>query len=313
MEDAIIVSMYILVRNCLDSYFLRDCRDCKDCFMCVNLRKKQYMWQNAQLTKEEYQKKLSEIDFTSYSQIESLKAEFANMQKMVIKRNMTLRTDSLYGDNILNSENCYYCFAVKNIQDCSYAFNVKDYSTSMDLYSGGRNSELIYYATSTTGSYNCKFCVRVFNSNNVNYGMFIHASKNIFGCIGVRNNEYCILNKKYSKEEYYELVPKIIEKMTADGEWGDFFPARFSPFGYNQTVTNEYNPLTKEEALAQGYNWSDFERPIPNVKKIIENLDEIPDNLSEIKDDILDTAIKCKVSGKPFRIAPQELQFYRKK
>jgi len=31
--------------------------------------------------------------------------------------------------------------------------------------------------------------------------------------------KYCILNKQYSKEEYEELVPKIIEHMQKTGEW----------------------------------------------------------------------------------------------
>jgi hypothetical protein len=38
-------------------------------------------------------------------------------------------------------------------------------------------------------------------------------SSNLFGCIGLRGKEYCILNKQYTKEEYEALVPKIIEKM----------------------------------------------------------------------------------------------------
>jgi len=31
-----------------------------------------------------------------------------------------------------------------------------------------------------------------------------------------------------------------------------------------------------------------------------------------VQDDILKTAITCETSGKPFRITPQELVFYRK-
>jgi hypothetical protein len=38
-------------------------------------------------------------------------------------------------------------------------------------------------------------------------------SKNIFGCIGLRTKEFCILNKQYTKEEYEILLPKIIEHM----------------------------------------------------------------------------------------------------
>jgi hypothetical protein len=37
--------------------------------------------------------------------------------------------------------------------------------------------------------------------------------------VGLHDKSYCILNKQYTKEEYEELVPKIIEKMMKDDEW----------------------------------------------------------------------------------------------
>jgi len=59
--------------------------------------------------------------------------------------------------------------------------------------------------------------------------------------------KYCILNKQYTKEEYEKLMPKIIEYMEKTEEWGEFFPASLSPFGYNETIAMEYFPLTREE------------------------------------------------------------------
>ena len=39
---------------------------------------------------------------------------------------------------------------------------------------------------------------------------------------------------------------------------------------------------------------------------------KLPTDISSIPDDILNWAIECEVSGKPFRIIKQELEFYRK-
>jgi hypothetical protein len=75
----------------------------------------------------------------------------------------------------------------------------------------------------------------------------------------LRNKEYCILNKQYTKEEYEQLVPQIIDHMTKTGERGEFFPASISPFCYNETVVMEYYPLTKDEALAKGFKRMDTE------------------------------------------------------
>jgi hypothetical protein len=101
--------------------------------------------------------------------------------------------------------------------------------------------------------------------------------------------------------------------MIADGEWGEFFPPSLSPFGYNETVAQEYYPLTKEEALSKGFNWSDYEPPPPQVDRVItrEQMKKLPDNIKDIPDDILNWALTCEVTGKPYRIIKQELAFYR--
>ena len=157
----------------------------------------------------------------------------------------------------------------------------------------------------------------------------LNNSRNCFGCIGLKNNdEYCILNKQYTKEEYETLVPKIIEHMMKTGEWGEFFPSSMSPFGYNETVAMEYYPISPpltppyqgggEEVppltrgrLGGGFNWSTYESPPPKVDKVIP-ADKLPSNIEDIPDDILNWAIECEVTKKPFRIIQQELGFYRK-
>ena len=67
--------------------------------------------------------------------------------------------------------------------------------------------------------------------------------------MNLKGKEYCILNKQYTREEYEYLVPKLIEKMKADGEWGEFLPPYLSPFGYNETLAAELLPLSQQEAL----------------------------------------------------------------
>ena len=58
----------------------------------------------------------------------------------------------------------------------------------------------------------------------------------------------------------------------SDGEWGEFFPSSLSPFGYNETVAQEYFPMTREEVIGKTlFNWSDYEAPFPQVEKVIDN------------------------------------------
>lgn len=59
------------------------------------------------------------------------------------------------------------------------------------------------------------------------------------------------------------------------------------------------------------FNWSDYEAPFPKVEKIIP-AHMLPDDIAKIPDDILNWAVECEVTKKPFRIIQQELDFYRK-
>ena len=99
--------------------------------------------------------------------------------------------------------------------------------------------------------------------------------------------------------------------MKADGERGEFFPASISPFGYNETLANDYFPLTREEALEKGFVRSDFEAPLPQAEKIVEG-SQLSNDITTVTDEMLTTAIKCEVSGRPFLLVKPELEFYRK-
>ena len=81
----------------------------------------------------------------------------------------------------------------------------------------------------------------------------------------------------------------------------------------------EYYPLTREQALEKWFNRSDYEAPFPKVEKTVQ-ASELPD-IQEIDangvspatgGNILDQAIICEVTGKPFRIIRSELALYRK-
>ena len=59
------------------------------------------------------------------------------------------------------------------------------------------------------------------------------------------------------------------------------------------------------------FNRSEYESPKPKVDKIIP-ASKLPEDIKEIPDDILNWAIECEITKKPFRIIKEELEFYRK-
>jgi hypothetical protein len=79
--------------------------------------------------------------------------------------------------------------------------------------------------------------------------------ENMFGCCGLKKGKNCILNRAYSAQEYETHCGKIIDHMKSTGEWGEFFPHELSPFGYNETVAQEYFPMTEAQVKEKGWNW----------------------------------------------------------
>lgn len=285
-----------------------DCKNCSNCFGSSGLRNKQYYFFNEPLTKEEYEKRIAEA---KKNWRETLR-KFKEVGKDLPRRNLLLMNcENCFGDHLSNCKNAVNCFDSKDLEDSKYVSNSPISSSKCFDVDGCGLASWCYECIGTGATANR--CVGVEfnwkNGNDLYYCSYVLNSRDLFGCSGIKMKQYCILNKQYSKEEYEALVPRIIEHMRKTGEWGVFFPPDLSVYGYNETVAQEYYPLTKEEALKQGFQWSDFEEPIPQVTTI--KAPDLPP-ISEVKDEILKMAIECEVSGKPFRIIKQELDFYRK-
>jgi len=98
--------------------------------------------------------------------------------------------------------------------------------------------------------------------------------------------------------------------------YGEFFPIELSPFAYNETVAQEFFPLTKEQALSQRHSWKEPEKR--NAQATISS-EKLGDDATTIDDSILKEVIACEHESKcneqctgAFRIIAPELDFYRK-
>jgi len=96
--------------------------------------------------------------------------------------------------------------------------------------------------------------------------------------------------------------------MMKNGEWGEFFPHTISPHAYNETVANEYFPLSKEEVLKRGFKWKE----IAPVVEVSGEFDVVPDDIKDTGDDICSKVLKCEKCLKRYKIMKHELDFYRK-
>lgn len=281
--------------NCSDSWFLFDCKGCSSCALSANLRNKQYVLYNEQLTKEEYERRLKKIMQEIFQNPFWLFENLERVREKAIQRATTIiNGENVSGNYIRNSKNSHDVFDAEDLEDCRfcyYALDIKDCGDASCIAWG----ELMYDSISMGKVENVLFSSSIIESHNVYYSRCVWNSADIFGSTSIKNHQqYLILNKKYTREEYQMMVQKIIEHMKKTGEWGEFFPPQLSPFEYNRSMAIDHMPLTKDEALERGFRWYDEEET--SSKSAV--------------DKSLPLCVNC---GKNFRIIQQEIDFYKKK
>lgn len=295
-------------KNCNNSHFISECIGSTECIFSFNLANQSYCINNQKYSKEEYFEKKKEIINGSYQQQQKNYKEFLKMlQQRIVKYSHIIASQDCSGDYIYNSQNCTNAFDVgasKDLRNIIFASKSKDCFNSSML---GDNSELHYDAISTYGSYNVRHAFFVISCSDIEYCDFVQNSQNLFGCVGLNRKKYCIFNKQYSKEEYEKLRAKIIEHMRFTGEYEKFFPKNISCFGYNETTAQDYFPLTKEQALAKGFQWKDEDQKEPQPQTY-----KIPDEIKDVPDAITSEILVCESCHKNFKITAQELKFYHK-
>jgi hypothetical protein len=316
------------VENCNDSSFLFNCKGCTDCFGCTNLRNKSYYLFNKPYSKEEYKKEVEKLNLGSYKNLEEVKMKFTELKQNSLHKFANINnSENVTGDNITNSFNCTECFdVVGEVRNCKFTHNALTLKDSYDGYGVGANAELLceVFDAGVKGAKQC-FGGIIYGCMSAYYCYNCHNASNIFGCIGLRKKDYCILNKQYSKEEYEKLIPKVREHMKempyTDKKgrihsYGEFFPTELSPFAYNESIAQEHFPLTKEEVLEKGYKWRDPEK---RHYEITMKTEDIPDHIKDVQDSITKEIIGCEHKGTcneacttAFKIIPQELQFYQR-
>lgn len=331
--------------NCSNVIFCKKCYNCHDCFMCYWIDNKKYCIMNKEYSEEEYKNKMKEIDLSDYDKLLSYKQLFKDFELTLPHMNFqTSNSLNCIWDYVYNSKNSSNCFNIVWVSDCK---NLYEWWRCSDVYDSSFIYDLewpvIWSVAVFMSCKNVYFSEYVYdNSFNIFYSFNLKSCKNCFWCVWLVWKEYCILNKEYKKEDYFNEVERIVKAMmksplppsvegkarNEQGEWWNFFPAFLSRFWYNETEANEYYPVSpplpppykggKLESvpplhrgrLGGGFNRSDYESPFPKVDKIIP-AEKLPSKTKDIPDDILNRAIKCVETWKPFKITPAELKFYR--
>jgi len=322
IDDCFSAFFSVDCESCSNIWFSKDLGNCSYCFGCVNLRNKSYYIFNQPLSKEEYFLKIQEMNLGSHaSLIKWRKKANEFWLRFPVKFMHAFQNTNVSGEHIQNSKNVHRSYSVHDGGNLKYSQMLwQKITDSYDYTNFGFDSSLIYEAvTCGLQSYGLKFCWECWQGcRDLEYSAYCNSSSNLFGCVGLRKKQYCILNKQYSREDYFALREKIIRHMKEmpyidkQGKtycYGEFFPPEFSPFAYNETIAQDFFPLNRQEAQKHGYFWRE---PEAGEFQISINAADLPDQVNDIADSVLNEIIKCAACSKPYRIIPMELAFYRR-
>lgn len=295
--------------DCTDSSFLSHCYACKHCFGCINLSHKEFCAFNVQYDEAGYRKFLANFVGTSWKMRQQTRAHCQKLWATHPRPHRSVHnSDTVSGNHILNSKNTFDSYFVQECEDVRYGMGLyENVRSSRDFSFFGKNCELVYEGVQCgINDVHIAFCVDCWDANSdIYYSWMCHGCRHCFGCVGLRKKEYCILNKQYTKEEYEQLLPRVIALMKELGEWGEFFPVDASPTPYNHSIAQRYFPLTRTEAEARGCTW--YDKHVEDAAQAIP-ASQLPDGLPATDDPIV---VKSSLSGKPFRIIAQEIKRYR--
>lgn len=294
--------------SCSESYYLEDCKSSQNCFACIGLSQAKFKILNQQYSEPDYFKQI-ELILSDKTKLVQTLLEFSKLKEVTpIKYYAGFQNENFTGDHLHYCKNTFNCFDVTYLEDCEHCIWFHKSKDCQDCYGWGLGGELSYECHLVGNTFSrVLFSDSCWNGvSNLTYcRLCLDGSKDLFGCVGVRGQQYCILNKQYSKEDYDKLVSQIIQDMTRRGEWGEFFPSVYSPFAYNETVASEYFPLPKYTVEALGLSWRES-LPYTTGKETIK---ELPKALDK---SILKEVLACQSCQRNYKIVEMEYNFYLK-
>ncbi len=309
---------------CVDVWFSRNCYSCTNCIGCMNLRGATNCIFNIKYSKEEYEEKVKELNLESWEALQTLREKSYEFWLSKPKReyNGNSLNVNVTGDHVFNSRNSkemYICVGAENCKWCQF-ITVSSAKDCWDYSGWGNNSSRIYEGVTVgENADSVYFAVECWpDVMNLQYCIWNIAGKNNFGCVNLKRKQYCILNKEYSKEEFEKLKLQITEDMKKNSyidklgrhyPYGEFFPPEFSKFSYNKSNAMRFFQKTKEEALGQGYSWSDSENP--NNESTMKS-EGLPGFIKETQDTILEKVIECNSCARGYKIVKGEIDLLRK-
>ncbi len=110
-------------------------------------------------------------------------------------------TNSEYAYDFAFSKNCYMTAAGWYVENGMYSYYTCYDKDVVDCYFVN-NSELMYQCIAGDKCYRCSYCTFTYDSRDCTFCYDMRGCSDCILSVGLRNKQYCIFNKQYSREEY---------------------------------------------------------------------------------------------------------------
>lgn len=303
------------VHNSANIRFSSNLIGCADCICCSWLENKQYCIKNVSYEKEEF--------YAQKQKILERRSEYIFLFQAIPNEATPRSSHDCTGNAISFSEhveNAYFVSRVSNGRNVICGDGTPLSSNLYDIVDNSKIDDAYGWMGSWQNSTHMYCWSNAATCNNIYYSYFMDHCSYCLGCIGLKNKQFCILNKEYTKEKRLELVDQIFTQMESDWTLWSFFPWSTNPFYFNDTLAYLMDDsFTREEVTKEGYLWRDepINADIPSDAEVIETkdinsyqwLNETGER--KINPEILKKVIRDE-KGNYYRIVPMELDFLQK-
>lgn len=230
---------------------------CSECLFCDGLQNQSYCINNKQYEKDDYIQKKKEL-LSSKSMFPIRHDEVNNR---LIDNKLSENVEWMWLVECNDVENWYYSKRVKKWRNIYFGWGEFGGEYFYDAFDAGNQTDSHLYGVISLGENSSHAYIVCGGANvtNVYYWHHLESCSYCLWCVGLKNKSYCILNKQYTKEEWYIVADQIFAEM--DEKWllWEFFPPSMNPFYFNDTAASliDTSSFSREEILKLWYLWRD--------------------------------------------------------
>lgn len=155
--------------------------------------------------------------------------------------------NSDYNNMAHQLRDCYLLFNSDMNENCMYGSEIEHSKDCIDL-TMSENSQLSYESVDTMHSSKIFYSLDCEKSHDIWFSKDMVNCSDCVGCVNLRNKQYCIFNKQYTKEQYEVEVKKLgigaySENQKLQRKFAEFtlkYPSRYMHGRHNVDSTGDY-------------------------------------------------------------------------